>query len=76
MDQSVPKRRHLKLRRRGITKRNNTIFKTRRKFEIKKSRSVLVEGKRETKRALGRPGSKWEVNTTIFLKCRVSLEAL
>ena len=34
MEHSVPKRRHIKFRRRGITQ-SNTTFRTRRKFEIK-----------------------------------------
>ena len=34
-EQSVPKRRHIKFRRRGITKRKNATFRTGRKFEIK-----------------------------------------
>ena len=35
MEQNVPKRRHIKFRRRGIAQKKNTTFKTRRKFEIK-----------------------------------------
>ena len=38
----LPKRRHIKFRRRGITKRKHTTFRTRRKFEIKKSENVLL----------------------------------
>ena len=36
MEQSVPKRRNIKFRRRGITqKKKNTTFTARRKFQIK-----------------------------------------
>jgi len=40
MEQSVPKRRHIKFRRRGITQKKNTKFGTRRNFEIKISLSI------------------------------------
>ena len=35
MEQSVPKRQHIKFRRRGITQKKATTFRTRRDFEIK-----------------------------------------
>jgi len=35
MERSDPKRRHIKFRRRGITRRKHTAFRTRRMFEIK-----------------------------------------
>jgi hypothetical protein len=35
MEQSVPKRRHIKFRCRGITQKKHTTFGTRRKFEVK-----------------------------------------
>jgi hypothetical protein len=35
MEQSVPKRRHIKFRRRGITSKKHTTFRTQRKCEIK-----------------------------------------
>ena len=35
MEQSVPKRRHIKFRRRGITQKKHTTYRRRRKFEIK-----------------------------------------
>ena len=37
MEQSVPKRRHIKFRSRGITQKKHTTFGTRQKFEIKNS---------------------------------------
>jgi hypothetical protein len=36
MEQSVPKRRHIKFSRRGINRRKHTTYRTRQKFEIKK----------------------------------------
>lgn len=35
MEESVPKRRYMKIRRGELPKRNNTTLKTRRKFKIK-----------------------------------------
>jgi hypothetical protein len=42
MEQSVPKRRHIKFRRRGITQKKDTTTRTRRKFEIKNFSSANV----------------------------------
>jgi hypothetical protein len=41
MEQSVPKRRHIKFRRRGNTQNKDTTFRTRRKFGIKEIHIVL-----------------------------------
>ena len=41
MEQNVPKRLHIKFRRRGHTQKKDTTFRTRRKFGIKKIRIVL-----------------------------------
>jgi len=43
MGQSVPKRRHIKFRRQGITqKKKYSILRTQRKFEIKKHNLVSI----------------------------------
>jgi len=47
MEQSVPKRRHIKIRRRGITQKK--AFRTRRKFEIKNATSCFCEYQTTTK---------------------------
>ena len=45
MEQSVPKRRHIKFRRRGITQKKHTTFRTRQKFEIKIVKAFRVKKK-------------------------------
>ena len=41
IEQSVPKRQHIKFRRRGITQKKHTTFRTRRQFEIKSYFAVI-----------------------------------
>jgi len=42
MEQSVPKRRHIKFRPRELPRRKHTTFRTWQKFEIKKVHNVLI----------------------------------
>jgi hypothetical protein len=43
MEQSVPKRRHIKFRRREITQKKYTTYRIRRKFEIKNNYLLIPE---------------------------------
>ena len=59
MEQSVPKRRHIKFRRRESPKRKHTTFRTRRMFEIKKLKySWIVEGVEATACRIGSESDK------------------
>jgi len=67
MEQTIPKRRHIKFRRRGTAqKKKNTTFRTQRQFEIREIHGSLWKGMKN--RECLPDKRRWENNIKIIIK--------